>query len=257
MVSSRADKSRDGNHVGLDKVLVIIPALNEEANVGNTIDEVHQMCPQVDILVVDDDSSDSTAQISRGHGAAVVTLPSQLGYSNAIQTGLRYALQEGYCYAVTLDADGQHNPRFILPMLSHLRRSNASIVIGSRWQGRDSCNLSFIRKLGMWSLSKIVHWATGQELTDTSSGFQAYSRPGMAALVRSNLPTDHPDADVVVSLARTGIVFTEVPVNMRPRIHGRGMNDGTIGMLRYAYHMLVGLLAHFVDPTRKDDPCRR
>jgi glycosyltransferase involved in cell wall biosynthesis len=238
-----ADKDID-----LDSALIIIPAYNEEHNIGNTISEIRQELPKADVCVVDDGSQDNTIKISLNYNVVVLPLPTNLGYSSAIQTGLRYALEENYSYAVTFDADGQHDPRFIPQILSQLALSNCDIVIGSRWKMRDSCKMSLVRKIGFWGLSKAVYLITGQELTDTSSGFQAYSRSGMAALANSQLPVRNPDADVLVSLARQGIIFSEVPVRMRPRAHGEGMNDGTLTMFRYGYHVFVGLLAQLIDP---------
>ena len=203
------------------------------------------------IIVVDDASHDDTASICLKHGATVLLSPANMGYSCAIQTGLRYAMEQGYKYAITLDSDGQHDPHFIPKMLSHLVRTGCDIVIGSRWLARKSCTMSFVRTLGMLGLSKLVFCLTGQRLTDTSSGFQAYTHSGMVAMVRSDLPVNHPDADVVVSLMKKGIRFGEVPVRMRPRQYGRGMNDGTVRMLTYGYHMFVGLLAQLIDVEKR------
>ena len=241
--------------IDLESVLIIIPAHNEEQNVGQTICEIRRDFPQVGICVVDDASEDDTVKISLEHDVVVLPLPTNLGYSSAIQTGLRYALQENCRYAITLDADGQHDPRFISQLLSQLTLTGCDIVIGSRWKMRNSCNMSLVRTIGIWGLSKIVRLITAQELTDTSSGFQAYSRSGMLALSSSQLPVLNPDADVVVSLARQGVVFSEVPVRMRPRMKGKGMNDGLTMILRYGYHMFIGLLAQLIDPERKDNKC--
>jgi len=246
----------DQKDIDLGSVLIIIPAYNEGYNIGQTICEIRQEIPKANICIVDDASEDKTVNISLEHNVDVLPLPTNLGYSSAIQTGLQYALQENYYYAVTFDADGQHDPRFISQVLSQLVHTVSDIVIGSRWKMRDSCDMSLARKIGILGLSKIVHLITGQKLTDTSSGFQAYSRLGMAALAGSQLPVRNPDADVVVSLARRGIIFSEVPVRMRPRTHGQGMNDGIVMMLRYGYHMFIGLLAQLIDPERKDNKCR-
>lgn len=242
-------------NINSESVLIIMPALNEEDNIGQTICEIRQEFPQADICVVDDASRDSTIKTALKYDVVVLPLPTHLGYSSGIQTGIQYALRENYCYAVTFDADGQHDPRFIKQTLSEITHAGCDIVIGSRWKMRESCNMSLVRKIGIWGLSKIVRLITGQTLTDTSSGFQAYSRAGMTALANSQLPVRNPDADVVVSLARRGIVFSEVPVRMRPRTQGKGMNDGIAMMLRYGYHMFIGLLAELIDPERKSDKC--
>lgn len=235
----------------LESTLIIIPAYNEEYSVGHTICEISEEFPGVDICVVDDGSNDDTARIPHEHNAVVLSLPTNVGYSCAIQTGLRYALLENYLYAVTIDADGQHDPKFIPQMLSKLAGTSSDIVIGSRWKMRRLCNMSLVRKIGIWSLSKIVHLITGQVLTDTSSGFQAYTRLGMTALVNGKLPVYNPDADVLISLARQRITFSEIDVQMRPRKCGQGMNDGALRTFRYGYHILMGLLGQLIDPERK------
>ena len=235
-------------YVPADSVAIVIPAFNEGRNIGDTLTEIRQVLPRANIVVVDDGSEDDTARVSAERGATVLSSPTNLGYSSAIQIGLRYALNKGYDYAITIDADGQHNPRYIPQMLSQLLTTPCDIVIASRWKLRHSCEKSCVRTLGMWALSRIVCWATKQQLTDTSSGFQAYSRSGMAALACSELPVRNPDADVVVYLAKKGIVFTEVPVQMRPRRQGRGMNEGVIRMFRYGYQVLIALLAQLLYP---------
>lgn len=225
------------------KLIVLIPAHNEEETVGQVIDLTRDTCPYADIVVIDDGSSDKTLIRSLEHGASVLKAPTNLGYCCAIQTGIRHAMLNYYDYAILLDADGQHDPIYVPDMIAYLRQNKCHIVIGSRWNNRRSCNLTMIRRAGMRLLSKFVVCMTQQKISDTSSGFQLFSRTAIERLSIINFPIRYPDADFIIALAKQGIVYGEIPVTMQPRKHGGGMNDGIIRMLKYVYQMALSLIA--------------
>src|SRR4029077_19449897 len=131
------------------KLLILIPAYNEEGAVGGVIQEVRQVLPDTDILVVDDCSEDATITTARHAGAQVLTLPYHLGLGGCVQAGYRLAFELGYDYVIRVDGDGQHDPRDIPTILSALQREGCEMVIGSRFVNGEGEHTGFLRKLGV------------------------------------------------------------------------------------------------------------
>ena len=192
-------------------LIALIPAYNEEATVGTIVAQVRQLwhCP---VVVIDDCSTDATIAVARAAGAIVLPLTLQLGAWGAMQTGLRYALRQGYRTAITLDADGQHEPRDIGPLLEPLANGRADVSIGAFPE-----RASRARRLA-WSYFR---WLTGLELEDITSGFRAYSHTAMCVLATGEASLlDYQDVGVLLILRRRGLRIVEVPVSMQPRTLG-------------------------------------
>ncbi len=223
------------------RVLIIVPAHNEEESLPVTLDELRRKAPAFDVLVVDDGSRDGTARVARERGAPVVTHPVNLGVGGALQTGFRWALREGYEVGVQLDADGQHDPAFLDALLEPVLRGACDVSIGSRYVARSGYRAPLARRLGMLLFSSLVRLAVGQRITDTTSGFRAYARPVME-ICQHDFPKDFPDAPLLIDLARRGFRLAEVPVEMRAREAGRSFY--TLGKsLYYPYkNMLASLM---------------
>ncbi|NOX62636.1 MAG: glycosyltransferase family 2 protein [Chloroflexi bacterium] len=206
-------------------VLIIIPAYNEAKNLPHVLPRVRQVAPLADILVVDDHSSDRTAQVARRLGARVLSLPNNLGYGGAVQTGFRYAAQHGYDYGVMMDADGQHDPACIPNLLAPVQRGECDVVVGSRFTGEMTYEASWVRRVGMKFFAWIVRLITGRPVTDATSGFQAMTGEVMAFFAEENYPSDYPDADTLIMLHFAGFRVQETPVTMHERISGRSMHS--------------------------------
>ncbi len=207
------------------KPLLIIPAHNEEENIVRVLRDVRATGLDLDILVIDDFSTDDTARVAAACGARVVRLPNNLGYGGAVQTGFRYAVERGYEYAVMMDADGQHPPEYIPALLSVVREGGADVAIGSRFLGRMAYHTSWVKRAGMAVFSQIVSRVTGYALTDATSGFQAHNRDALCFFSRDNYPSDFPDADTILLLHFAGFRIREVPVTMRERLSGESMHS--------------------------------
>ena len=182
--------------------LAIVPAFNEQDSVGSVIDEIHAFDPGFEIAVVDDGSSDRTSEIARSRGVHVLTLPFNLGIGAAMQTGYRFAIANDFDIAVQIDGDGQHDPTELPALLAPLLADDADLVVGSRFCGEGAFRSSFTRRLGIhifaWTVSAIAH----QRLTDTTSGFRAVNRRGIA-LFAMNYPHDYPEVEATVMLVKT------------------------------------------------------
>lgn len=219
------------------RVLVIIPAHNEEDSLPKTLAEVKAKAPTVDVLIVDDGSRDGTARVARAAGIPVVRHPVNLGVGGALQTGFRYAVERGYDIGVQLDADGQHDPDYLAVLLAPMVANACDVSIGSRYVESTGYRAPWNRRLGMVIFSGVVKLALGQRITDTTSGFRAYSRPVMQ-VCQHDFPKDFPDAPLLIALARRGFRLAEVPVVMRERQAGQSFY--TLGkQLYYPYKNLL------------------
>ncbi len=203
------------------RVLVIIPAWNEQDSVGPTIHEVRETNPDVDILVVDDGSTDRTAAAATEAGALVCTLPFNLGVGGAMRAGYRFALRNGYDVAVQIDADGQHDPRYLSKLLAGL--DDADLVIGARFAGEGrTYKVSWIRGLAMFILAKTLSRMAHTRLTDVTSGFRVANKRA-ASLFAAHYPAEYlgDTVESTVIAIRAGLSVTQVPVEMRARQAGQ------------------------------------
>ncbi|HET7736826.1 MAG TPA: glycosyltransferase family 2 protein [Nocardioidaceae bacterium] len=205
----------------LPRVLVIMPAWNESGSVAETIAEVKLTNPGTDVLVVDDGSVDDTAVKAEAAGALVCRLPFNLGVGGAMRAGYRYAMRHGYDVAVQIDADGQHDPRFLPVLLEGL--GDADVVIGARFAREgDKYHASFPRRTAMRVLAFVLSRMAGTRLTDVTSGFRLANRRALAVFA-AHYPAEYL-GDTVESLViamRSGIRVTQVPVDMRVRQAGQ------------------------------------
>jgi hypothetical protein len=229
-------------------VLVIVPALNEEESLGPTLDEVREVAPWADLLVVDDGSTDRTAEVARARRVPVLRHAVNLGVGAALQSGFRYALERGYAIGVQHDADRQHDPRDLEALVAPVREGRCEVSIGSRYVTRTDYRTPLFRRLGMLLFAAVVRLALGQRIADTTSGFRAYGRRAMEAGL-DDFPRDFPDAPLLIALGRRGFRFVEVPARMREREAGRSFY--TVGKsLYYPYkNMLASLMAMLRAPN--------
>lgn len=203
----------------LGRVLVIVPAWNEQANVGNTVREIRTTSPNVEIVVVNDGSTDRTGEVAREAGATVIELPFNMGVGGAMRTGFTYAARHGYDAAIQVDADGQHDPLDIDRVLAGLE--HADISIGARFASRGDYEVRGPRRWAMVFLASVMSRVAKTRLTDVTSGFRAANRRAILQYVRY-YPAEYlgDTLDSLVAAVHAGLTVTQVPVAMRPRQHG-------------------------------------
>jgi glycosyltransferase involved in cell wall biosynthesis len=228
------------------KVLVIIPAYNEEATIGKVVSDVRAHAPEAGILVIDDGSVDSTASVAGKARATVVTHPYNLGIGAAMQTGYRYALKNGFDIGVQVDADGQHPAMEIEGLVAGLLEGNADLAVGSRFLGRGDYRPGLARGTGIAVFSRVISAIVGTRLTDTTSGFRAANRRCMEFL-SAVYPEDYPEVESLVLLHKKGFSIIEVPVKMLKRAGGRSSISAGVSI----YYMVKVLLAIFVDLLKR------
>ena len=228
------------------KRIAIVPAFNEEGAIGQVIDELRAFDPDLAVVVVDDASQDATRERAAGRGAHVVVLPFNLGIGGAVQTGFRYAAENGYDLAIRVDGDGQHDPAELGPLVEVVVSDQADICVGSRFAGADGYRSSPARRVGIRILARTVSWLTGQRVTDTTSGFQVLNRKAIE-LFAADYPHDYPEVEAALMLHKHRLRLAEVPVTMRERIAGRSSIRG----LRSVYYMAKVMLAILIGALRR------
>ena len=229
------------------KRLAIVPALNEEGGVPRVIDEIRAFDPEIEIVVVDDGSRDRTSEVAASCGAHVLRLPFNLGIGGAVQTGFRYAFENGFELAVRVDGDGQHDASQLGLLLEPVLSGEADISVGSRFAGIAGYRSSRGRHIANRIFAGTASLVTRQRVTDPSSGFQALNRRAIA-LFAADYPHEFPEVEATVMVARHRLRRVEVPVAMRERQAGRS----SIGLVRSIYFMTKVLLALFVGLFRRN-----
>ncbi len=227
--------------------IAIVPALNEEETIGFVIDEIRTFDAGFDIVVVDDGSTDRTAGVAADRDAHVLRLPFNLGIGGAMQTGFQFAFEHGYDIAVQIDGDGQHDPSQLPKILAPVLSGEADLCVGSRFSGDGVYRSSFASRLGIKLFARVVSLVVRQKVTDTTSGFRAVNRKGIA-LFAADYPHDYPEVEATVMLVKHKLRLVEVPVAMRER----GGGESSITAFRSVYYMTKVLLAIFVGLFRRN-----
>jgi len=224
--------------------MIIVPALNEEASVGQVVQEINSVVPDVPVVVLDDCSMDATAAVARAAGADVLSMPTHLGLGGCVQAGYRLAFELGYDYVIRLDGDGQHDPRDIPRIFEALRKSGCQMVIGSRFVESAQKYTSMVRSLGIRFFRAILRPILGQRVHDPTSGYVGVNREALSVFSRS-FPLEYPEIEALVVLQRRAFRFQEVPCNMRERRTGRS-SITPIRSLYYIVHVLLGVFVNIL-----------
>ena len=226
--------------------IAMVPALNEEESVGQIVRELRREAPGFDVLVVDDGSTDATAERARAAGAAVLSHPFNLGIGGAVQSGYRHAFLKGYEVAVQVDGDGQHDPAQIAKLEQGLERSGADLVWGSRFLEDAGYRVPRLRRAGRVIFARVVSLITRRPITDPTSGFRIANRRGIELFAR-DYPHDYPEVEAILMAHSHDLEISEVAVTMRQRETG----SSSINMVNAGYYMVRVLLAIFVGLFRR------
>lgn len=220
----------------MKQLLVIMPALNEAESIGGVIREIPQEIDGIDsieVLVVDDGSTDDTADVAREAGASVISLHANMGLGVAMQTGIDEAVRRRVDYAVNIDSDGQFDPKDIPKLLASLLAGRADFASASRFKDKSLVpTMPVVKRWGNWGMSKIVSWICGQSFADVSCGFRAYTRETMLQLVLSGDFTYTQESFILLAQRNRRIV--EVPLTVRG-VREKGKSRIASNLFRYAY----------------------
>ena len=211
------------------KILVIIPAYNEEENILNTVNSIKEKNNEIDYVVINDGSKDDTLKVLKENNIHHVNLIHNLGIGGAVQTGYKYALQNDYDIAVQFDGDGQHDANYIEAICKPIEEGQADICIGSRYLDDSTSEFksTFMRRVGKNIISSMINMFWKTKITDPTSGFRAVNKKVIETFAQ-DYPTDYPEPESIVTLLGKGYKTKEVPVNMKERENGKSfVNLGT------------------------------
>lgn len=225
-----------------NRLLILIPAYNEQEAIGRIVTQVREVVPAADVLVVDDGSKDSTAQEAQAAGAFVIRHPFNLCVGGAVQTGLKFARQEGYNMVIRLDGDGQHDPYDIPRVHEALQARQADVVVCSRFLERKEATMRIplLRRLGIYLFAWTVTVLTGRRATDTTSGFIGMNRSAIITLA-AYMPQDYPEVESRIILYKAGLTTRELPVQMQDRLSGES-SITSWRSIYYAFKVTVAVL---------------
>lgn len=231
------------------KPLALIPVFNKAENIAPLHAEIRAALPDMEVCWINDGSSDDSDREIRATGCRSLRFPCNLGIGNALQAGFRYALDEGFDYAIRLDGDGQHPPAECVRLAERMRQGDMDLVIGSRFLADGGYRTVWYRHAGIRALAWLLSRACRRRITDPTSGFQMANRSAMAYFAH-HYPSDYPEPEALALLSRQGYRFCEVPVVFRPRRAGVS-SIRHWSTLFYAFKVGVAL---FADRFRAVDP---
>lgn len=224
-------------------ILAIVPAYNEEKSIYSVVISIKNSRPDIDVVVVNDGSLDSTSMEARRAGAKVIDLPSNLGIGGAVQTGYIYASKENYDIVVQIDGDGQHDPYELNKLFTPVISGEIDMAIGSRFIEDNGYKSPAFRNAGINFFSRVVTDITGRSIKDTTSGFRAVNKK-VIDLFANYYPTDYPEVETIVYALRKGVRIKEIPVKMKCRTQGKS----SITPVKAVYYMVKVTLALILQP---------
>jgi glycosyltransferase involved in cell wall biosynthesis len=248
MAAARVAEAQGRMNKHAHTALVLIPAYNEASIIGSVIRQIRATPIRIayEILVVDDGSTDHTAQEAREAGARTVSLIQNLGYGYALQTGYHMAIKEGFSVVVQMDGDGQHAPESIPDLLEPLLKDECDIVIGSRALSKVSYPMPCVRRWGQKMFAALLFAMCGLRILDPTSGFQAFRARVLRLFTTDDFPGDYPDTNVLLYLHLNGMRIREVPALFRVNTRGTSMHGGVLKPLYYMYKMLFSMLLMYL-----------
>lgn len=228
------------------RTLVIIPAFNESASIVKTVEDIEENAPGFDYIIINDCSTDNMKQVCRDHNLNVINLPVNLGIGGAVQTGYKYAVENGYDAAVQFDGDGQHKAEYLQGMADMLEAEGLDMVIGSRFIEKQGFQSTIIRKLGIKWFTALIAVLTGKKITDPTSGMRIAGRSLLTQFAK-RYPRDYPEPETVASALVQKKKIKEIPVKMREREEG----VSSISPKKSVYYMVKVTLAILLVALRR------
>ena len=220
------------------RVLIIVPAYNEEDNIVRFITELKEQCPDYDYVVINDCSKDHTKDILIENGYNFIDLPVNLGIGGGVQTGYLYAVRNGYDIAVQMDGDGQHDPAYARALVDKVASGEADMCIGSRFISNEGFQTSSLRRFGIRFLKRLIYICCGVIVNDNTSGFRATNK-ALNEFYSKNYAQDYPEPEAIIAAVNGGYKVMEIPVKMRERTGG----VSSINPIKSVYYMIKVSLA--------------
>lgn len=223
------------------KILIIIPAYNEEKSIIKVVNNMRDNYPQYDYVIINDGSTDETDRICREQYFNYITLPLNLGIGGAVQTGYQYALENNYDIAIQMDGDDQHNIEYVEDLIAPIVNNEVEVVIGSRFLEKAGFQSSVTRRMGIQFLSRLIQLFCFKRIKDVTSGFRAVNR-NFIEIFAKDYPNDYPEPEAIVAIFMHKGSIKEVPVIMNEREEG----ESSINFSKSIYYMIKVTLAVFI-----------
>lgn len=237
-----------------DKLLVVIPAYNESENIEKVLKEIKKDIKGADILVINDCSKDNTREIVESNGVKCITNVFNMRYAMAVQTGIKYARDNGYDYVIQMDADGQHIASEAEKLYKEIKKSNVDIIIGSRYLRDMGYPCPLFRRIGTKLFDGIIRIFCGVKIADPLSGFQCLNKNVINYYAEMGNYPEYPDAGLIIEMLLKGYTIKEVPVKMRLRENGVSMHSGIIKPIKYMitqFYTCIVMVIKYVGKRRK------
>lgn len=234
------------------KVIIIIPAFNEAQSIERVLNRLRETVPDYSRIVINDGSTDQTSRVLSEMGEKEIRLSRNLGYGPAIQTGIKYALAEGYDILVTFDADGQHRAQDIPGVVDALEKTGTDMMIGSRFCNGQGYEGPLDRRIGMVLFSMMTKLLIGKRIFDTSSGFKAIHHQAAKEIIQGSFMDLH--IETMMRLNLLNYKIDEHPIVVREREHGTSMHSPIsviIYPLKTMLHVFVTILDVYLSKTRR------
>ena len=231
------------------KTLVIIPCYNEEESIERVIERLQVTAPFADYLIVNDASTDGSANILKTQEFRHINLPVNLGIGGGVQSGYLYAHEHGYDITVQMDGDGQHSPVYLEAVIAPVLNGELDMCIGSRFIEKEGFQSSLLRRFGIQILSVLIHILCGKKVKDVTSGYRACNKE-LTAFFAEHYAQDFPEPEAIISSVLNGFIVGEVPVKMEERQGGVSSINSIIG----AYYMVkvsLSLLVYRLSFTKR------
>lgn len=233
-----------------DRVLFVIPAYNEEANIEKVLKEIKKDASFADIVVINDCSKDNTKDIVERNGVKCISNIFNMRYAMAVQTGIKYALKYNYDYVIQFDADGQHIASEAIKLYNEAKEGNYDIVIGSRYLEDMGYPCPFFRRIGTKIFEFLIKLFTKKRIADPLSGFQCLNKDVIKRYAKMGNYPEFPDANLVIEMLLIGYSIKEIPVKMRLREAGESMHGGIIKPIKYMIQMFYEVVVITIKSVR-------
>lgn len=230
------------------KIAAIVPAYNEEKAITAVVNDINQLAASeslsITVVVVNDCSKDSTSEIISKLNCVALDLPVNLGIGGAVQTGFKYAFENGFDYAIQIDGDGQHPASEIPKLLSAIKEDELDIVIGSRFISKEGFQSSAFRRLGINYFKWLNNILVGIKIIDSTSGFRMINKKALE-IVSEYYPDEYPEPEAIILFSLHKLKIGEVPVNMKER-QGGVSSIGTVSSIYYMFKVSLAIIYTFI-----------
>ena len=233
------------------KLIFVIPAYNESKHISDVIQDIRTNVPGAGIVVINDYSDDETKNIVQKMKVPCLDLPFNMGYAMAVQTGIKYAYENGYNYVVQFDGDGQHIASEVKKMMDKMQETNANIIIGSRFLKKSNYKHPFFRRIGTKVFQIIIRLFCKKKITDPTSGFQLLDKSVIERYSKIGKYPEFPDANLVIEMLRDGFTIDEVAVEMRQNSEGKSMHGGIIKPIKYMVNVMYSIIFIVLKTSRR------